>query len=677
MAMSQEFQLTSPFQPAGDQPQAIKKLVAGVKAGKRNQTLLGVTGSGKTYTMASVIAKTQKPALIISHNKTLAAQLASEFGDFFPKNKVEYFVSYYDYYQPEAYIPRTDTYIAKDAAINDEIDRLRHSAMEAILTRDDVVVVASVSCIYGLGDPTDYMESRVTLSAKSKLSRTDLLAQLTRLQYTRNDMDLSRGRFRVRGDIIDIHPAGEDHIIRVEFFGNAIEKITALDSLTGHPLPATSYQPDPMYIFPATFFVTTAGKQGSAMNAIRAELKEQLKILHAQNLLVEAQRLEQRTTYDLEMMEHIGYVSGIENYSRHMDGRSAGQPPSTLIDYFRYRFGQNGFLTFIDESHMSVPQLSAMYGGDKARKESLIRYGFRLPSAKDNRPLQFHEFEDKIGQTVFVSATPSQYELNKSEAVVEQIVRPTGLLDPLIEIRPTTHQIDDVISTIQETIKKGQRVLVTTLTKRMAEELATYLVEIGIKSAYIHSDVDTLDRIDILRKLRQGHYDVLVGINLLREGLDLPEVALVAIMDADKEGYLRSSTALIQTMGRAARHLEGKVLMYADRITASMQKAIEETDRRRTIQEQYNKDNNITPQSIMKAISTHRLSGKDRGEEIAEINPDEIPPDEISRILKEVTSKMHLAAQNLEFERAARLRDQIRTLREIQQKSIPKKKFGE
>lgn len=668
--MSQKFELTSPFKAAGDQPKAIKELVAGVKAGKNRQTLLGVTGSGKTYTMAATIAKTQKPALVISHNKTLAAQLSSEFADFFPKNKVEYFVSYYDYYQPEAYIPRTDTYITKDAAINDEIDRLRHSAMEAILTRNDVIVVASVSCIYGIGSPVDYIESQIALHTGKELSRLDLLSHLTRLQYSRNDLDLSRGSFRVRGDVVDIHPAGEDHIVRVEFFGKTIEKLTQLDALTGHVLG----KPKEAFIFPATFFITTTNKRTAAMGAIRAELAEQLASLTKQNLLVEAQRLQQRTTYDLEMMEQLGYVSGIENYSRHMDGRSPGEPSATLIDYFRYRFGQDGFLTFIDESHMSLPQISAMYGGDKARKENLIRYGFRLPSAKDNRPLQFHEFEDKVGQTVFVSATPGPYEANKSEGTVEQIVRPTGLLDPTIEIRSTQHQVDDVISAVQEKIKLKQRVLITTLTKRMAEELSTYLVEIGIKSAYLHSDVDTMDRLDILRNLRMGTYDVLVGINLLREGLDLPEVSLVAIMDADKEGYLRSTTALIQTMGRAARHLEGRVIMYADTITGSMQRAIDETNRRREVQVAYNKEHGITPQSIMKAIGTHRLSGKNTTAETDEETFEDIPRDEIARILKDVTNKMHLAAQNLEFERAARLRDQIRTLRELEKKADSKKK---
>lgn len=664
--MKNKFKLEAPFKPAGDQPTAIKQLVAGIEAGQNRQTLLGVTGSGKTMTMAAVIAKTQKPALIISHNKTLAAQLATEFGDFFPKNKVEYFVSYYDYYQPEAYIPRTDTYIAKDSAINDEIDRLRHSAMEAILTHNDVIVVASVSCIYGIGEPTNYMESRLALTKDSKISRQDVLVQLARLQYSRNDIDLTRGNFRVRGDTVDIHPAGEDHIVRVEFFGDTIEKVTQLDALTGHPLKGIN-ENEPVYIFPATFFITTPAKKNAALDAIRAELAEQVQKLTKQGKLVEAQRLQQRTTYDLEMLEQLGYVSGVENYSRHMDGRQPGEPPSTLIDYFAYRYGKDGFLTFIDESHMSIPQISAMHGGDRARKDSLVNFGFRLPSARDNRPLQFHEFEDRIGQTVFVSATPSKYELESSTQVVEQIVRPTGLVDPTVEIRPTTNQIDDVISTIQDQIKAGHRVLVTTLTKRMAEELSTYLVELGIKAAYIHSDVDTLERLDILRSLRTGQYDVLVGINLLREGLDLPEVALVAIMDADKEGYLRSQTALIQTMGRAARHVEGKVIMYADTMTGSMQRAIDEVSRRREVQIAYNKKHGITPASIIKAIKKSHLAGKDAAEsDIADLDISEIAPEEAARILKELTNKMQLAAQNLEFERAAKYRDQIGAVRKLQ-----------
>lgn len=616
--------------------------------------------------MAAVIEKTQKPALVISHNKTLAAQLASEFKDFFPHNAVEYFVSYYDYYQPEAYIPRTDTYIAKDSAINDEIDRLRHSAMESILTRPDVVVVASVSCIYGIGSPADYVNSRLQLTVGKPLTRQEALRHLTQLQYTRNDIDLTRGCYRVRGDTVDIHPASEDKIIRVEFFGPKIDRLVLLESVTGEVLAT----PESFNIFPATFFISTPEKQKRAMDAIRSELAAQIQYFKKIDKLVEAQRIEQRVTYDLEMIEQLGYVSGVENYSRLLDGRKQGEPPSTLMDYFSHHFGKDGFLTFIDESHMSVPQIGAMYEGDKARKKALIEYGFRLPSAADNRPLKFHEFEDRLGTTVFVSATPADYERRTSAQVVEQIVRPTGLLDPTITIKPTEHQVDDVIDQVRARISKKQRVLITTLTKRMAEELATYLVEMNIKAAYLHSDVDTMERLEILRDLRLGTYDVLVGINLLREGLDLPEVALVAIMDADKEGYLRSQTALIQIMGRAARHLEGTVIMYADRITGSMQRAIEETDRRRTIQQAYNIKHGITPRSIEKAIKATRLSGAKRLQEMEEefSDIDEIPPEERARAIKELSSKMELAASNLDFEKAARLRDLMKALRETKKK---------
>ncbi len=654
--MSDKFVLEAPFKPAGDQPTAIKQLVAGIERGLNRQTLLGTTGSGKTATMSWVIEQTQKPALVISHNKTLAAQLTEEFKEFFPNNAVEYFVSYYDYYQPEAYIPRTDTYIAKDASINEEIDRLRHAAMESILTRPDVIVVASVSCIYGLGDPEDYLNARLELRRGAPATRRDILRHLTQLQYTRNDMDLSRGMYRVRGDTIDIHPAGEDHIIRIEFFGPTIDSLTQLDSLTGHVLQKL----DEAAVFPAAFFMTTSEKKRQALSAIRAELVEQVAALGRQGKNLEAERLTQRTTYDLEMIEQLGYVSGIENYSRHLDGRSPGEPPSTLLDYFRHHFGRGGFLTFIDESHMTIPQVGAMFGGDAARKKSLVDHGFRLPSAKDNRPLKFHEFEDRIGQTIFVSATPAEFETRTSAQIVEQIVRPTGLLDPTIDIKPTTHQVDDVIDQIQQRVAAGQRVLVTTLTKRMAEELATYLTEMGTKAAYIHSDIDTFERLEILRNLRRGTYDVLVGINLLREGLDLPEVALVAIMDADKEGYLRSQTALVQTMGRVARHVEGHVIMYADKITGSMQRAIDETQRRRAIQEAHNAAHGITPQTIVKAIREHIRSKEGEQEKI---DVDAIPEEEVQRALKELTNKMHLAAQNLEFEKAARYRDTISTIR--------------
>ncbi len=660
--MANKFQLKAPYRPAGDQPQAIKKLVEGVEQGLDKQTLLGVTGSGKTASMAWVIEKLQKPALVMSHNKTLTAQLTDEFREFFPENAVEYFVSYYDYYQPEAYVPRTDTYIAKDSSINEEIDRLRHAAMESLLERRDVIVVASVSCIYGIGSPQDYLESRLVLEPNQLLSRKELLLHLTRLQYTRNDTDLLRGTFRVRGDVVDIHPSGEEHIVRVEFFGPQIDRVVHLNGLTGEVLR----QPDRAAIFPATFYITSPENMKAAARNIRQEMVERVEHFKFRGKLLEAQRIQERTTYDLEMIEQLGFVSGIENYSRHIDGRAPGQPSSTLLDYFRFRYGDD-FLVFIDESHMTIPQIGGMYAGDKARKEVLIEHGFRLPSALDNRPLKFHEFEDKIAQTIFVSATPAQYEHNTSKQTVEQIVRPTGLVDPTIAVKPTEHQIDDVIDEIQQRIAKKQRILVTTLTKRMAEELATYLIEMGIKATYLHADIDTLERLEILRDLRTGMYDVLVGINLLREGLDLPEVSLVAIMGADKEGYLRSSTSLVQIMGRAARHLEGHVIMYADRLTGSMKDAMTETERRRAIQEQYNQEHGITPRSILKNIRDSRLSGKRL--EVAEMpKVSEVPADELRRIVKELESKMELASRNLEFERAAELRDMIGQIRQQQRK---------
>lgn len=656
-----KFALKAPFKPAGDQLKAIKQLVEGIGKNYQRQTLLGTTGSGKTFSLAHVIEKTQRPVLVISHNKTLAAQLADEFKDFFPENAVEYFVSYYDYYQPEAYIPRTDTYIAKDSSINDEIDRLRHAAMESVLTRKDVVVVASVSCIYGVGSPADYLEFRISLQPGLKMNRQELLRRLTFLQYTRNDIDLVRGAYRVRGDTVDIHPAGEDKIIRVEFFGPNIDKVTRLDDLTGAPLQSTHYSLQPISIFPATFFITSRNRHQAALAAIREELKERIAYFKKANKLVEAQRIEQRATYDLEMIEQLGYVSGVENYSRHFDGRAVGAPPSTLIDYFNHSYNKN-WLLFIDESHMTIPQIGAMSGGDAARKQSLVDFGWRLPSARDNRPLKFHEFEDRVSQTIFVSATPSEYEKNTSQKIVEQIVRPTGLLDPTIDMKPTEHQVDDIINEISIRIAKKQRILVTTLTKRMAEELSTYLIEMGLKAAYLHSDIATFERLEILRNLRTGTYDVLVGINLLREGLDLPEVSLVAIMDADKEGYLRSETALVQVMGRAARHLEGHVIMYADKITGSMQRAIDETNRRRNLQEDFNKKHRITPRSIQKKIRDSRLAGKPL-EEHLDLSIEDIPPDERARALKELENKMHLAAQNLEFEKAAKYRDIIQELR--------------
>lgn len=655
--MSKKFQLDAPYKPAGDQPRAITEVTEGLKAGKDKQTLLGVTGSGKTYVMANIIAQTQKPALIISHNKTLTAQLAEEFREFFPENAVSYFVSYYDYYQPEAYIPRTDTYIAKDSSINDEIDRLRHATMENVLLRNDVVVVASVSCIYGLGAPVDYLEMRLEMKVGEKMDRQEILKKLAQLQYERNDTDLTRGKYRVRGDIIDIHPAGEDQVLRIEAFGPQIERLSYIDGLTGETLREV----DAAAIFPATFFISDKEKTAAALDQIRAELKERLQYFKKRKKLVEAQRLEERTMYDLEMIEQLGYVSGVENYSRYMDGRKEGEPPSTLIDYFIHSYGKDGFLTFIDESHITVPQIGGMHAGDRARKEQLVRYGFRLPSALDNRPLKFSEFEKRVDETIFVSATPADYEHNKSKQTVELIVRPTGLLDPEIDIRPTKNQVDDVMDEIQEEIKKGHRVLVTTLTKRMAEELATYLVETGTKAAYLHGEVDTLERVDILRDLRAGRYDVLVGINLLREGLDLPEVALVAIMDADKEGYLRSASSLIQIMGRGARHAEGRVIMYADNTTGSMQKAIDETDRRRKIQQEYNQAHNITPKSIVKAIKQSSLREQELDDNLPDIK--DIPAEEKHRVIKELEKKMDLAARNLEFEKAAELRDFVSKLR--------------
>ncbi|OGY37376.1 MAG: excinuclease ABC subunit B [Candidatus Andersenbacteria bacterium RIFCSPHIGHO2_12_FULL_45_11b] len=656
------FTLKAPFRPAGDQPKAISGLIDGVKKNLPRQTLLGVTGSGKTMTAASVIAQTGFPALVISHNKTLAAQLTEEFRTFFPDAAVEYFVSYYDYYQPEAYIPRTGTYIAKDSAINEEIDRLRHSAMEAILTRKDVIVVASVSCIYGLGSPKEYMDARVGIAVGEEIHRQDFLKKLINLQYERNDIDLERGRYRAKGDVVDVFPSGEEHVLRIEFFGSHVEAITMLDPITGYKVKSL----DRGAIFPATFFVTNNEQRKQSLELIRAEAEMQAKKFHDQKKFAEEERIVERTKYDLEMIEHIGYVSGIENYSRYMDGRAPGQPPSTLIDYFNYAYGKENFLTFIDESHMTIPQIGAMEAGDSARKQNLIEYGFRLPSAKDNRPLKFFEFEDRIGKTVFISATPGPYEKNTSNATVEQIVRPTGLVDPEIEIKPTTNQIDDIMNEIKAAVansatdrRAGGRTIVTTLTKRMAEELATYLTESGMKAAYLHSDIDTMERIDILRSLRSGAYDILVGINLLREGLDLPEVSLVAIMDADKEGYLRSETALIQTMGRAARHVEGRVIMYADRITGSMQRAIDETTRRRNIQLAYNNKHGITPQSIIKKITDSTLS-----KPVIDMDlPENISKNDAEHAIRRLTDKMQLAAQQMEFEKAAQYRDTIAQLR--------------
>ncbi len=649
-----KFKLVSQFKPTGDQPEAINKLIRGIEAGHAFQTLLGVTGSGKTFTMANVIEKFQKPTLIISHNKTLTAQLASEFQEFFPDNAVHYFVSYYDYYQPEAYIPRSDTYIEKETEINEEIDRLRNAATIALLSRRDVLIVASVSCIYGLGNPGDYLELSIELKTGESYKRDKLLHRLIDLQYFRNDLELRRGTFRVRGDIVEVVPADADQVLRLDFFGDELEKITQFDALTGEG----ETRHEQYRLFPAKHFLTTQGKLERAMENIRAELRDRLKVLKSQDKLLEAQRLEQRTNFDLEMVAQAGYVNGIENYSRHLDFRKPGEPPSTLMDYF-----PDDFLLFIDESHITVPQIRGMYEGDRSRKLTLVEYGFRLPSALDNRPLKFAEFLKKVNQGIFVSATPAPYELGKAAAVVEQLLRPTGLLDPEIEVRPTKHQIDNLLEEIQGRVKKRQRVLVTTLTKKMAEELSEYLVESGLKAHYLHSEVDTFERLEILRDLRLGIYDVVVGINLLREGLDLPEVSLVAILDADKEGYLRSETALLQVMGRAARHAEGKVIMYADRMTGSMQRAIAEVERRRKIQEEYNVRHGITPQTIVKAVRESRLAG---AKAVVKLAPAEAGVDlskldkkEIRYYLEELKDRMDLASKNLEFEKAALLRDQI------------------
>lgn len=637
----------------GDQPNAIAQLKAGIDNGLKHQTLLGATGSGKTFSVSNVIAETSKPTLVLSHNKTLAAQLYSEFKRFFPDNAVHYFVSYFDYYQPEAYIPRSDTYIEKDSQINEEIDRLRHAATDALLSRRDVIIVASVSCIYGIGSVEDYNGLAVSIDVNEIRKRDKFLRHLTDIQYERNDIDFHRGSFRVRGDVVDVFPAGEETAYRIEFFGDEVERINRLNPLTGELTRSLST----LKIFPSSHYVTPQEKLKLALVDIEAELKDRLAWFRANGKLLEAQRLEQRTRFDIEMMAETGFVKGIENYSRYLTNREPGEQPATLLDYF-----PDDFLMVIDESHMTIPQLRGMYNGDRARKESLVQYGFRLPSALDNRPLTFSEFERHVNQVIYVSATPAEYELRLSPPPAQQVIRPTGLLDPVITVKPIDGQIDDLIAEIRQTIEKSQRVLVTTLTKRMAEDLADYLAELNIKVAYLHSDIDTLERTDILRDLRLGVYDVLVGINLLREGLDLPEVSFVAILDADKEGFLRSEQALIQIIGRAARHAEGHVSMYADNITASMRSAIDETNRRRQIQSEYNRSHNITPRSIMREVEARLNLGEDAPKQ-EKLDLKKIPKDEYGYLIKDLTAQMELAAANLQFEQAAELRDLINDIK--------------
>jgi excinuclease ABC subunit B len=652
-----DFQIVSDYEPKGDQPRALGMLAEGVNKGLRHQTLLGVTGSGKTFTMANVVAKVQRPTLVIAHNKTLAAQLATEFREFFPHNAVEYFVSYYDYYQPEAYVPQTDTYIEKDSDINDEIDKLRHSATRSLLTRRDVLIVASVSCIYGLGAPEEYQSFVVSLSKGQQSNRTKLVRRLIDQQYERNDMDLSRGKFRVRGDTLDILPAYEEVALQIQFWGDEVERIVELDPLTGEIFG----ERDSVDIYPAKHFVTSEDKLVLAIKDIEAELEERTAWFREQGKLLEAQRLENRTMHDLEMLREAGYCSGVENYSAHLGRREKGSTPWCLLDYF-----PDDFLLFIDESHMTIPQMHGMYHGDKSRKQTLVDYGFRLPSALDNRPLNFEEIEKHVNQAIYVSATPSTYEHKYTQQVVEQVIRPTGLLDPTIDVKPTKGQIDDLLDQIRTRVGRGERCLVTTLTKRMAEELADYLQEMNVKTHYLHSEIDTLERSEILRDLRLGVYDVVVGINLLREGLDLPEVSLVAILDADKEGYLRSASSLVQTIGRAARHSEGHVIMYADNNTDSMQKAIGETYRRREIQEAYNREHDIIPEGIHKAIRdiTERVKAVAERRPVYEVHRD-MPKDDLLRVIKGLESQMKMASKSLEFEKAALLRDEIMELRKV------------
>ena len=646
------FKLVSDYKPTGDQPQAIEYLSKGIEEGKKFQTLLGVTGSGKTFTMANIIQKVQRPTLVLAHNKTLAGQLYSEFKEFFPENNVEYFVSYYDYYQPEAYIPSSDTYIEKDASINDEIDKLRHSATLSLFETRDVIIVASVSCIYGLGDPVDYQEMMLSLRPRMQKSREDIMKKLISMQYTRNEIDFKRGTFRAKGDVLEIYPSSEsESAVRIEFWGDEVEKINEINPLTGKIIGLRKH----ILIPPASQYVTSKEKIAKAITTIEEEMKQQVEYFKSQGKLIEAQRIEERTNFDMEMLRETGFCQGIENYSRHISGRPAGSPPYTLFDYF-----PKDFLLLIDESHATIPQVRAMYNGDRARKESLVKYGFRLPSAFDNRPLKFEEFEERINQVVFVSATPADYEKEHSKGnVVEQIIRPTGLLDPKIEVKPVENQIDDLIEQIRQRVEKKERVLVTTLTKKMAEDLTAYLSGIDIKVRYMHSDIKALERMEIIRDLRLGEFDVLVGINLLREGLDIPEVSLVAILDADKEGFLRSERSLIQTIGRAARNTDGKVIMYADELTESMEKAISETNRRREIQMQYNKQHGITPKTIQKSVrDTIKASIVAEASEKYELNKDS----SIEDIIAKLTDEMVEHAQKMEFEEAARLRDKIKEL---------------
>ena len=664
---NKKFELVSKFQPAGDQEQAIKKLTDGFENGEKAQILEGATGTGKTFTMANVIAKLNKPTLVISHNKTLVGQLYGEFKEFFPKNAVDYFVSYYDYYQPEAYVPQSDTYIEKDSSINDEIDQLRHKTTSDLMSRNDVIVVASVSCIYGLGDPREYAASVVSISEGQEISRDVLLRDLVNIQYDRNDIDFQRGRFRVRGDVVEIFPAGySDHAFRVEFFGDEIDRIVEVDSLTGEVIG----EREQVSIFPATHFVTNEQIMQRALASIKDEMNIQVKKFEGEGKLLEAQRIKQRTTYDMEMMSEVGYTNGIENYSRHMEGRKAGQPPHTLLDFF-----PDDFLILIDESHATMPELKAMYNGDRARKQTLIDYGFRLPSALDNRPLKLEEFEKHVNQIMYVSATPGDYELNQTDHKVEQIIRPTGLLDPEIEVRPIKGQIDDLVGEINKRIDRDERVFVTTLTKKMAEDLTDYLKDLGIKVRYLHSDIKTLERLEIIRDLRLGKFDVLIGINLLREGIDVPEVSLVAILDADKEGFLRSTRPLVQTIGRAARNSNGKVIMYADSITDSMREAIDATERRRSLQMKFNKEHGITPKTIVKPIRdvisiTKDSDEKENKESFADLNFDELTKKQKQTMIKTLTAQMQEAAKKLDFEEASNLRDAIMDL----QKQVHEKK---